>query len=328
MPTIRILSAAHVREALPMRGAIDAMRSAFGQLAAGKADMPLRAAVHSSKGATLAMPGYLGDSGDLAIKIVSVYPENTGRGLPLIYGVVAVLDAETGAPLALMDAAYLTALRTGAASGLATELLARPDADTVAIFGAGAQARTQLLAVCTARTVKAVRVYDPEPQQVEAYIADMAGQGPIPADVTLAASPQAALDGASIVAAATTATTPVFDGNHLAPGTHINAVGAWQPTMQEIDETTVTRAKIVIDQREAAWEEAGDLIIPRDKGLISEEDIHAELGEIVNGTKPGRESPDEITFFKSVGVAVQDAAVSGAILKAATEKELGTLAEL
>lgn len=330
MPAMRVLSARHIQAALPMRAAIEAMRSAFGQLAAGKADMPQRATVHSSKGSTLVMPAYLADSDDLAIKIVSIYPENAAQKLPLIAGLVVVLDASSGAPLAVIDAAYLTALRTGAASGLATELLARPEADTLALFGVGAQARTQLQAVCTARAVKAVRVYARTAASVETFIAQMAGIGPIPAADAMqaAASPQAALEGASLVITATTSSTPVFDGKHLMPGTHINGVGSWQASMQEVDETTVTRAKIVVDQRAAAWDEAGELIIARDKGLLSEEDIHAELGEIVNGTKPGRESDDEITFFKSVGVGVQDAAIAGAILKAAQEKNIGTLADI
>ena len=330
MTNIRFLSAQQVQTALPMSAAVDAMRSAFGQLSAGKATMPQRATVQSGKGTTLVMPAYLADSDDLAIKIVSVYPENTAQKLPLIFGLVTVLDAQTGTPLAVMDAAYLTALRTGAGSGLATELLARDDADTLALFGVGAQARTQLEAVCTARDVKAVRIFAPDAGRVEAFIKEMAGQGPIPAAAALqvAASPTEALEGASLLIAATTSSQPIFDGDDLMPGAHINGVGSWQPSMQELDEKTVSRAKIVVDSREAAWEEAGELIIARDKGVISEDDIHAELGEIVNGTRPGRESEDEITFFKSVGVAAQDAAIAAAILQAAAEKNIGTLVEL
>lgn len=328
MPTVRILSGPQIREALTMRQAIDAMRSAYGQVSAGQADMPQRALVESKAGSTLVMPAYLSGSDDLAIKIVSVYPDNPAHGMPLIFGLVTVLDATTGAPLAVMDASVLTALRTGAASGLATEILANPDADSVALFGAGTQARTQLEAVCTARDVHQVRVYDASREQAEALVDEMKGSDPIPSDVQAAASPREAIAGASIVATATTSESPVFDGNDLAPGTHINGVGSWQPSMQEIDELTIARAKIVVDHREAAWIEAGDLIIPRNKGLIDESHIHAELGEIVNGDRPGRESPDEITFFKSVGVGAQDAAVSAAILRAAEEKNIGTLADL
>jgi ornithine cyclodeaminase len=328
MPTIRILSGQQIREALSMRGAIDAMRTAYGQLSAGQAVMPQRALIESKDGITLFMPAYLAGTGDLAIKIVSVYPDNPSKGQPLIYGLVTALDAATGAPLVVMDGSVLTALRTGAASGLATEILANPDADTVALFGAGVQARTQLEAVCTAREVRSARVYDPVGENVEALVSEMSGKGPIPSDLQAAASPAEAVQGASIIACATSSETPVFDGDDLAPGAHVNGVGSWQPTMQEIGEKTVTRAKVIVDHREAAWEEAGDLIILRDKGIFSDDDIHAELGEIVNGDRPGRESPDEITFFKSVGVGAQDAAVATAILKAAEERSIGTLAEL
>lgn len=311
-----------------MHEAIDAMRSAFSQLAAGQADMPQRPILESKRGTSFIMPAYLSGSDDLAIKVVSVYPDNAAKGLPLIMGAVLVLDTTTGAPLAVIDGSSLTAIRTGAVSGLATELLARPDADTVAIFGAGVQARTQLEAVCTAREVRSVRVYDLRPEHLEAFVAEMAGFGAIPDDVQAATSPAEAVQGASIIACATTSRTPVFDGDDLAPGAHVNAVGAYTPEMREIDEKVVTRAKIVVDHREAAWEEAGDLIIPRDEGLIGEEDIHAEIGEVVNGDRPGRESDDEIIFFKSVGVAVQDAAIAPVILKAAEARGIGTLAEL
>ncbi|MFQ5612428.1 MAG: ornithine cyclodeaminase family protein [Anaerolineae bacterium] len=328
MPPLRILSADDVKAALPMRQAIDAMRLAFGQLSAGQATMPQRAVLNTEQGLNLFMPAYLTGSRDLALKIVSVYGDNPARGLPLIMALVTVLDAETGAPLAVMDGTYLTALRTGAASGLATELLARPGADVVALFGAGGQARAQLEAVCTARQVRVVRVYTRTPKHAQSFAAGVAGQGPIPPAVSAAPSPEAAVRGASIIVAATTSSRPVFDGTLVEPGTHVNGVGSFRPDMQEIDAALVRRARVVVDQRAAAWEEAGDLIIPVEQGLITPDHIHAELGEIVNGAKPGRESDQEITFFKSVGVAAQDAAVAGRILQAAAAHDLGTLVEM
>ena len=308
-----------------MAGAIDAMRSAFGQLSSGQADMPQRINVDSKLGTTQVMPAFLSGSDDLAIKLNSIYRQNRSRGLPMINGIVTAIDPATGLPLAVMNSGCVTSLRTGAASGLATELLAREDSNILAVFGAGVQARTQAEAVCTVRAIKSVRVYAPTPDHVEAFISDVAGAGPIPADVQAAGSPREALDGATLVVAATTSSNPVFDGNDLQPGTHINAVGSWQPTMRELDERTVTRAKIIVDQRSATWEEAGELIAACDNGLI--DDVHAELGELVNGARPGRESDDEITLFKSVGVAAQDAAVASAILRAAEEKDIGTSVE-
>lgn len=325
---LRILSANEVKAALPMREAIEAMRDAFGQLSAGQAVIPQRTPVESKKGVTLFMPAYLAGTDDLALKVASIYGENPARGLPLIMALVTVLDAETGAPVAVMDGTYLTAMRTGAASGLATELLARPDADVVALFGAGGQAQAQLEAVCTVRPVREVRVYTRTPAHAGAFSARVAGQGPVPPAVSVAPSPQAALRGASIIIAATTSSTPVFDGADVAPGAHVNGVGSFTAEMQEIDATLVRRAKVVVDQLAAAWKEAGDLIIPIKQGLITPAHVHGELGEIVNGDKPGRESDEEITFFKSVGVAVQDAAVAGRIYRAALAKNIGTVVEL
>ena len=329
-----LLTRKDVETVLTMKDAIAAVEEGFRQLALGNVIMPQRTVIRipDYHGLHLAMPGYVGgaeEGGALAVKVVTVYPDNPSQyGLPTTLGTLVLNDPRTGALVAIMDAGFLTAMRTGAAAGVATKYLAREDARSVGIFGAGVQARTQLEAVCTAREVRSVRVYDLVVENLEAFVADMAGFGAIPDDVQAVASPAEAVKGASIIACATTSRTPVFDGDDLEPGAHVNAVGAYTPEMREIDGKVVTRAKIVVDHREAAWEEAGDLIIARDEGLIGEDDIHAELGEVVNGDRPGRESEEEITFFKSVGVAVQDAAIAPVILKAAEAKGIGTLAEL
>lgn len=327
---LRVLSGEDVRKALPMERAIEAMKDAFAQLFSGQADLPLRTAldVLSQDGVTLFMPAYLGGSGQgdgqMAVKIVSVFNHNPEKGLPLIHALVVVIDATTGAPAAVMDGAYLTALRTGAASGAATDLLARDDARTVAIFGAGAQGRTQLEAVCAVRPIEEAWIYDIVAGQAAAYADEMSERLSLP--VKVAETPGDGVRRADVICTATTATSPVFDDADLRLGTHINAVGAYTPDMQEIPPDTVLRAKVVIDEREASLAEAGDLIIPLEQGLISEDDIYAELGEIVVGEKPGRESAEEITFFKSVGVAVQDVAAASAVLEAA--KRLGLGAEI
>jgi len=320
---LRILSEADVRAAIDMRQAIEAMREAFGQLAAGQATVPLRTPVETEKGLTLFMPAYLRGTGDLGAKIVSVYPDNPALGLPTITAVVIVLDGQTGQPLALMDGTYLTALRTGAASGLATELLARRDAQVVAVFGAGVQARTQLEAVRAVRPIREVRIVSRTRASAERFAAELEG-------VTVRAMDdrRAAVQGADVIIAATTSATPVFDGGDVAPGTHVNGIGSYTPEMQEVDATLVQRAKVVVDSREAALAEAGDLIIPLRQGLIAEDHIHAELGEIVNGTKPGRVADAEITFFKSVGIAVQDVVTARWVLQAAEAKGLGTVVAL
>ncbi|MEA3338646.1 MAG: hypothetical protein U9R15_01640 [Chloroflexota bacterium] len=328
MLKLLILSGEDVRRALPMRQAIEAMKLAFAQLSAGRADAPLRTALDVARhdGVTLFMPGYLaasdGNDDQMAIKIVSVFNDNPAHGLPLIHALVVVVDATTGAPAAVMDGTYLTALRTGAASGAATDLLARPDTSVAAIFGAGIQARTQLEAVCAVRPIEEAWVYDIAPEQAEVYAAEMSARLSLP--VRAAGTPSEAVSEADVICTATTSSSPVFDDSDVRPGAHINGVGAYTPQMQEIPAETVLRAKVVIDHHEASLAEAGDLLIPLERGLMTENHIYAELGEIAAGCKPGRETEEEITFFKSVGVAVQDVAAASAALSAARSQGLGT----
>ncbi len=314
---IRILTATDIRAALSMSAAIDAVATAYGQLSAGKATMPLRSRFHTKKGVTLLMPAHLHESGDFAVKIVSVYADNPKLGLPTVAATVLALDPQTGMPLALMEGDSLTALRTGAAGGVAARYLARTDAKTVALFGAGVQARAQLQAAMAVRKIERVLVVDPFETAAQRLADDIANWPGAPA-VNLADSPQAAVAQADIVLAATTSATPLFDGNDLKPGTHVTGVGSFTPQMQEIDANTILRARVVVDQRDAAMSEAGDIIVG--KAVID-----AEIGEIINGDKPGRQNDEEITFFKSVGLAVQDAVTAAAVLKAAQEKGLGTV---
>jgi len=327
---LRVLSKQDVQQAVPMREAIEIVKGAFTQLSAGKAVVPLRTQlpVERHEGVTLFMPAYLSESDDLGVKIVSVFPGNLDKGLPTIFALVVVVEASTGRPLAAMDGTYLTALRTGAASGAATDLLARDDARVAAIFGAGAQGCTQLLAVCEVRDIERVWVYDVTHQAAERYAQEMAGRGRVPADLRIASSPAEAVREADVLCTATTSQTPVFADADLKPGVHINAVGSFTPQMQEVPGQTVGRARIVVGSREACLAETGDLIIPIRKGLITEDDIYAELGEIAAGLKPGRVSSDEITLFKSVGNAVQDVSVARRVMEKAQRLGLGIEVEL
>jgi alanine dehydrogenase len=324
---MRILSRADVQRALTMKDAIAIVRDAFAQLSSGQATVPLRVPVPIGKhdGVTLFMPAHLHASDALAVKIVSVHNQNPAKGLPLIHALVVVIDAATGKPLAAMEGGYLTALRTGAVSGVATDLLARRDARVAAIFGAGVQGRTQLRAIATVRKLERVFVFDSAREQTGKFIAEMRGREGAPDDVRAAASPAEAVREADLICTATTSTRPVFSGSDLKAGAHVNAIGAYTPQMQEIDETTLQRAsKIVIDHHAGALAEAGDLIIALKNGALKESDIYAEIGEIAAGKKPGRERDEEITYFKSVGNAVQDASVARAIYDAALRENLGT----
>ncbi len=316
--SIRILSAADVREALPMCKAIDGMRHAYGQLSADKAIAPPRQHISSDKGVTLIMPAYLPDSGEFGIKVVSVYDENPKINLPRITATVLVLDPATGVPKAFMDGTSITAIRTGAGGGLAADLLSRQDAKSVGLFGAGVQARAQLQAVMVVRDIESVNLISRTSSSAQ-HLASEISQWENPPKVNLVSTPQEVVMDADIVICATTSATPLFDGNDLKVGTHITAVGTFVPEKREVDTRTIRRAnRIVVDSREACLEEAGDLIIPN-------VEADAEIGEIVNGDKPSRQSDDEITFFKSVGVAVQDAVAASLVLIEAEAKGLGTL---
>lgn len=309
---MRIFSASDVRAALPMRAAIDAMRTGFIALSTGQASVPVRSSLSTPETTFLYMPAYIHGAPVSTVKVVSVTPGNPARGLPVVQATVLVLDAQTGQTVAMMDGTSLTALRTGAASGLATDLLARPDAHILGVIGAGAQARTQIEAVCAVRNITEIRLYSlTNPHTLADELRAMSS-----ADIVVATSAHDALTGADVLVAATNSRSPVIHAADIAPGVHINGVGSYTHEMQEVAANVVTQAKVVVDHRESAWAEAGDLILPRDAGLFHEEDVYAELGEIAAGLLPGREWDDEITFFKSVGNAVQDAAAAWAVLQA------------
>lgn len=325
---IRILSRDDVRQALPMRQAIEAVKNAFIQLSTGQANMPLRTVlrVPRHRGVVLFMPAYLAAEDQMAVKIASVFEENSAKGLPLIHSLVVVMDTSTGEPIAVMDGTYLTALRTGAASGVATELLARKDAQTVAILGAGAQGRAQLEAVCAVRSIQKALVYDTVPDRAASFASEMSRR--LSLAVEAADTPAKALHQADVISTATSSSSPIFDDADIGLGVHINAVGAFTPQMQEIPSDTVLRARVVVDHRETSLAEAGDLLIPIHQGLMSEAHIYGELGEIAAGLKPARTSPRDITLFESVGVAVQDVAVACMALEVARQQRLGTEAVL
>jgi len=321
-----ILTADEVRKALPMKDAIEAMKRAYASLSDGKADVPLRThlSVPSQDAVSLIMPAYVqAEEGDaLAVKVVSLFPKNPERQrkLALIQAAVLVLDAETGRPRALLEGSSLTAIRTGAGSGAAIDVLSRPESNVVAVFGAGAQGRTQLEAACSVRKIEKAWVFDTSIERAEDFVRDLAGSGPVPQELYVADNPGQALS----VCTATTSITPVFADADVKPGTHISSIGSYTPEMQEVPAETVTRALVIVDSREATLAETGDLLKPMQAGLFSEEHISAELGEILLGRKRGRVSSEQITYFKSVGVAVQDAMAAQLALQNAKVQRLGT----
>jgi len=307
-----VLSGEDIRKLAPMPMAIELVGTAFGNLAAGHALSPLRTSLEVLPGAgtTLVMPAYVPATSALGVKIVSVFTGNAARGMPTITSLVALLDDQTGQPLAIMDGAYLTALRTGAVSGVATKLLAREDSTVVTVIGAGAQALTQAAAICAVRAIERVIVTARSQASLDRFREQLGRDWPDVEDrLETTRDTPSAVRAADIICTATSSHTPVFDDADVQPGTHINGVGSFTPQMREIPALTVARALVVVDQLEAALEEAGDLIMPERDRVIVRGHISRELGELVNGSITGRTSIDEITFFKSVGNAVQDVAV-------------------
>jgi ornithine cyclodeaminase/alanine dehydrogenase-like protein (mu-crystallin family) len=327
-----VLSSSDVQTALPMREAIEAMKGAFAALSDGRAQVPLRTrlSVPPFDGLTLLMPAFVEGQANnaLAIKVVSLFPGNPSKGIAYIQAAVLVLEPDSGRAAALLEGSSLTAIRTGAAGGAAVDILARPESSVLAVFGAGAQARTQLLAACTVRAIERAWIFDTNRERAEALAAELAGKASAPQDLRVAASPQQAAREADIICTATTSPTPVFSDSDLKSGVHISAIGSYTPEMQEIPPETVGRARIVVDSRSAALAETGDLIKPIQAGLFAPERIYSELGELVLGHKPGRQSDAEITLFKSVGVAVQDAGAATLALRNARKMGLGTEVEL
>jgi ornithine cyclodeaminase/alanine dehydrogenase-like protein (mu-crystallin family) len=319
---IRFLSAEVVEKTLSMTEAIRAVEEAFLQLSSGRAIVPLRTpiALPDREAGALFMPVYLPASEQIGVKAVSVFAENPRRGLPVVHALFLIMDGRDGRPLAVMDGESLTALRTGAASGLATRLLARRDARAAAVIGSGVQGRTQLEAVCAVRPIERAYAVDIDRDRAESFAREMSDRLAIP---VTAAEAERVLPHCDVLCTATPATEPVFSDELLKPGLHINAVGSYKPEMCEIPGETVARARVVVDSRAACMAEAGDLIRPIQQALFDESRIHAEIGEIAAGTREGRASEEEITLFKSVGNAVQDLSAASRALRRAEELGLG-----
>jgi alanine dehydrogenase len=328
---VLLLTRAQVAQLLTMPIALDAVAEAFRRLAAGDAVMPQRGAtpIAPHHGLHLTMPVYVGDAagdGALTVKIVTVYGDNPARNLPTIQGLLLLHDAATGAALALMDAEHLTAMRTGAASGVATQALARSDAAVLTLFGAGAQAAAQVEAVCAVRPIRQVYVVTRSGARDAEFAAAM--QTRLGIAVTPTRDPAAAVAAADVICTATNSATPLFDGRKLKPGTHINAVGAYTRAMRELDGAAVARSHVIVDHLPAAQAEAGDLLLAQTEGAIGADHIAGSLGQLLLGRIPGRTHADQIRLFKSVGLAVQDALTAAAVYRAALAQGVGETVSL
>ena len=320
-----IVSGADVRRALPMSECIEAVARAMRALSDGGADVPLRTVMKLPGGRNFfgVMPGYLEDPRGLGAKMITVYPDNVKRGLPSHLGLVVLFDAEIGFPLAVMDAAEITAIRTAAASAVATRALARNDASHLAILGTGEQAVTHLEAISKVRTLRSVRVWGRSIEKAERLAEEQGSRLSVRVEVSKSA--EHAVQGADIVCTVTASREPVLNGAWLGRGAHVNLVGASRPDTREADDDVVTRSRFFVDSRTSARAEAGELKHAIDAGLVGEDHILGEIGTVLSGGVVGRTGDHDITVYKSLGVAAQDLAAAHVIYERAVRDGIGTL---
>ena len=321
-----VLNRREVERLLGLDTLIDALAPTMAEVSSGNVSQPPRIAaqVQKREGNLLVMPAYLPGSESLAVKLVSVFPHNNELGVPSHQALIAVFDAETGAPAAVMDGEHITAMRTAASSALATRLLARPDASVLAILGTGVQANAHIVAIPRVRPITEIRIAGRNADKAHVMAIALSVELGIPAEGT--DSFEEAVSGADVVCACTHADSPVLLGKWLAPGAHVNSVGL-NFQGREMDDETIRRSRVFVESRQAALAPApagaNDLLWPIRDGVIDECHVLAEIGELVSGKHPGRTSDDQITLYKSVGVAAQDAVAAQLVLAAALEKGVG-----
>ena len=320
------LRSEEIHLALPMAETIEAMKTAYAVFSKGDAEVPQRLQMDIAPhfGTSIFMPSFIhdGESDSLALKTVSVFPKNGSKGLPTIHAAVMVLDPETGRIEALLEGSSLTSIRTGAASGAAIDILSRREANSVALFGAGVQGRTQLEAICAVRNIKRILVYDPNQQKANEFLTKISESANIPKDLRIARTPDEAACNAEIICTATTSKTPVYQADSVQPGTHVNGIGSYTLDMVENPPELIKNSNTFVDSVSATMSEAGEIVEAIRNNYIKTEGI-TEIGDVILGKAHGRISDNQITFFKSVGIAVQDALAAHLALKNAKELNLG-----
>ncbi|MGD8456905.1 MAG: hypothetical protein PVF83_10995 [Anaerolineales bacterium] len=322
----KLLSRTDVMDILTMVDTIEILEKAFTDLSNGKAVLPQRTLITAPDhhGLALFMPAYLKGMGALGTKVVTVYPDNLETyGLASVLGTIILLDENTGAPIAIMDGGYLTAMRTGGVAGLASKFLSRKDAKVHLLFGTGGMAKTHAWAIDTVRDIEKLLLYSIDPlEKRRAFRDDL--KTIITGEIVLAGDPQEAVKEADIITLITNAQAPIIHGDWLKPGVHVNGLGSHSPTTREIDTQTVLKSKVVCDLVEACIPEAGDFLIPIEEGVWDWNRVHGSLGDVITGKIPGRENEDEITLFKSVGLAIQDMSTALHVYSKAVELGVGS----
>ncbi len=327
-----MLSKENIQNVFTMKEAIEAVKEALGIYSARKSVVPLRVNMDIPKeqGQCLFMPAYVDELKVIGLKIVAVFPKNIERGKPAVPAQMILVDGKTGETSAIINGTYLTRLRTGALQGVATDILAREDAKIAVLFGTGGQARTQLEAMISVRNLEEIRVIGTNFKRAQLFAKAMQEEfSQANTRIIAFEDGNQAIKDADIITTVTTSKTPVFDGGLIKKGVHINGIGSYMPEMQEISETVVRQAdKIFFDTEEGVLAEAGDIIVPMKNGLVARDDFTGELGEVILGQVKGRETKQEITFFKSVGSAVFDVVIAQKIYTKALELNIGQRIEI
>jgi alanine dehydrogenase len=323
-----ILSEKEVQSLIDIDELIEALKHAHIQYSTGNAVMPVRLVVPlpQIQGRITSMPGYLSEDKALGMKVVTYFQNNPRQNLPAILATIMIFSTETGRMIAAMDGSYITAIRTAAASALATKALASPQTPVLGIVGAGVQARAHIRALCRVRKLNKIKIYSPSGTSALAIKSDLEPE--VGVHIEVAGSAEEAVRDADLVVTVTTAKEPILKPDWLAPGAHINAVGSHRPDLREIDGATLAASKVVVDSREAIMAECGDVLLAIKENSITEKNIHGEIGEVLAGRKPGRASAGEITLYKSVGIAIQDVATANLVYHKALERKVGTNVEV
>lgn len=323
-----VVNQAEIEQLLPMPDCITLMMDALMALAQGQVHLPLRMVVRppEAAGVLALMPAYVsGDNAAFGVKIIGVFNGNPALGKDSHQGAVLLLSGQTGEPLALMNASAITAIRTAAVSGVATRSLARAEAGDLAIIGSGVQARSHLAAMACVRSIRRVRVASRDPARAQQFASDLRPVYPFPIEAV--STIEAAVRGADLIVTATSAREPVLKREWVSPGAHLNVVGASQAFAREVDSATMAAASLFVDRRESTLNESGDYLFPLREGLIGPDHIRAEIGEVLIGAKPGRTNPDEITLFKSLGLAIEDLAAAQYVYEQAERRNAGSRVE-
>jgi alanine dehydrogenase len=323
-----VLSEQQVQSLIDIDELIVALEQAHAQYSTGNAVMPVRLVVPlpQIQGRITSMPGFLTQDKALGMKVVTYFQDNPKNNLPAILATIMLFSTETGKIIAAMDGSYITAIRTACASAMATKALANTQTEVLGILGAGVQARAHIQALTRVRRIAKIKLYSPSGTSATAVKKEMESQ--VQAKVEVAKGAEETVRNADLLVTVTTAKEPILKSGWLKSGLHINAVGSHRPDLREIDGATLTRAKVVVDSREAIMAECGDILLALKEKSIAENAIHAEIGEVLAGTKAGRETADEITLYKSVGIAIQDVAAANLVYRKALERRIGTEVEI